>query len=157
MSLPEAERRKRQRSESPRKSQRILSFKAWCALNNFSEATGRRIIRAGKVRVIQLSERRIGIGEDDNADFQDRCARAPLLQCPGRIYRNVHCYESDVIKESVVIKGMSPPQTKRGAQARHFWPLVKDHVFAKLDHNGLPRSPSRLSWLVRRGRGIGRR
>ena len=72
--LCEVERRKR-RKESPRKSQRILSFKAWCALNNFSEATGRRIIRAGKVRVTQLSERRIGIGEDDNADFQARGAR----------------------------------------------------------------------------------
>jgi predicted site-specific integrase-resolvase len=40
-----------------------------------SEATGRRIIRAGKVRVTQLSERRIGIGEDDNADYQARGAR----------------------------------------------------------------------------------
>jgi predicted site-specific integrase-resolvase len=58
-----------------RKSQRILSFKYWCALNNISEAAGRRIIRAGKVRVTQLSDRRIGIGEDDNADFQTRCAR----------------------------------------------------------------------------------
>ena len=62
-------------NDSHRKSQRILSFKTWCALNNFSEATGRRIIRAGKVRVTQLSEQRIGIGEDDNADFQARCAR----------------------------------------------------------------------------------
>jgi predicted site-specific integrase-resolvase len=74
VSFCKAERR-RQRKESLRKSQRILSFKAWCALNSISEATGRRIIRAGKVRVTQLSERRIGIGEDDNADFQARCAR----------------------------------------------------------------------------------
>jgi predicted site-specific integrase-resolvase len=74
MSFPEAERRTHQRKDS-RRSQRILSFKDWCALNNISEATGRRIIRAGKVRVTQLSERRIGIGEDDNADFQARCAR----------------------------------------------------------------------------------
>jgi predicted site-specific integrase-resolvase len=70
MTLREAERRQRQRTESHRKSQRILTFKAWCALNSFSEATGRRLIRAGKVRVVRLSERRIGIGEDDNADFQ---------------------------------------------------------------------------------------
>jgi predicted site-specific integrase-resolvase len=62
-------------NETHRKSQRILSFKYWCALNNISEATGRRIIRAGKVRVTQLSDRRIGIGEDDNADYQTRCAR----------------------------------------------------------------------------------
>jgi hypothetical protein len=75
MSLREAERRNRQSKESRRKSQRILSFKQWCELNTISEATGRRIIAAGKVRVTQLSQRRIGVGEDDNADFQARCAR----------------------------------------------------------------------------------
>lgn len=75
MSLREAERRKRQRKESRRKSQRILSFRDWCRLNSISESTGRRIIAAGKVRVTHLSERRIGVGEDDNADFQWRCAR----------------------------------------------------------------------------------
>jgi hypothetical protein len=47
----------------------------WCALNNISEATGRRIIQAGNVRVTQLSERRMGIGEDDNADYQSGCTR----------------------------------------------------------------------------------
>jgi len=77
MSIGEAERRNRQRTESPRKSQRILSFKDWCRLNSISESTGRRIIAAGKVRVTQLSERRIGVGEEDNADFQARCARGP--------------------------------------------------------------------------------
>jgi hypothetical protein len=75
MSLREAERRRHQRKEYRRKSQRVLSFKDWCSLNNISEATGRRLIRAGKVRVIQLSERRIGVGEEDNADFQARGAR----------------------------------------------------------------------------------
>jgi hypothetical protein len=75
VSLREAERRKRQRKESRRKSQRILSFRDWCRLNSISESTGRRIIAAGKVRVTHLSERRIGVGEDDNADFQWRCAR----------------------------------------------------------------------------------
>ena len=74
MSLREAERRQRQRAESHRTSQRILTFKQWCALNSISEATGRRIVRAGKVRITRLSERRIGIGELDNADFQARCA-----------------------------------------------------------------------------------
>jgi hypothetical protein len=76
MTVREAERRQRQRAESHRnKSQRILSFKQWCQLNGISEATGRRLIRAGKVRVTRLSERRIGIGEDDNADFQAACAQ----------------------------------------------------------------------------------
>ena len=74
MSAREAERRQRQRQSSHR-SQRILTFRAWCQLNGISEATGRRLIRAGKVRVTQLSERRIGIGEDDNAEYQAACAR----------------------------------------------------------------------------------
>ena len=75
MTLREVERRQRQRETSHR-SQRILSFKQWCALNSISEATGRRIIRAGKVRITRLSERRIGIGEDDNAELQASCAQA---------------------------------------------------------------------------------
>jgi hypothetical protein len=75
MTVREAERRQRQRDESRRTSQKILSFKDWCQLNSISEATGRRLIRAGKVRVTRLSERRIGIGEDDNADYQTACAQ----------------------------------------------------------------------------------
>jgi hypothetical protein len=77
MSLCEAERRKRQRKESRRKSQKILSFRDWCRLNSISESTGRRIIAAGKIRVTQLSERRIGVGEDDKAhdDFRWRRVR----------------------------------------------------------------------------------
>jgi hypothetical protein len=74
MTLREGERRQRQREQS-RRSQRILSFKQWCELNAISAATGRRLIAAGKVRVTQLSERRIGIGEDDNAAFQQACLR----------------------------------------------------------------------------------
>jgi predicted site-specific integrase-resolvase len=62
--------------QTRRTSQRILTFKQWCALNAFSESTGRRIIRAGKVRVVRLSERRIGIGELDNAEYQAACARS---------------------------------------------------------------------------------
>jgi hypothetical protein len=75
MSLHEAERRNRQSKEARRTSQRILSFKQWCSLNSISEATGRRLIKAGKVRIVRLSERRIGIGENDNADFQASCTR----------------------------------------------------------------------------------
>jgi len=62
-------RESRQRETSHR-SQRILSFKQWCILNSISESTGRRLIRAGRIRVVKLSERRIGIGEDDNAAYQ---------------------------------------------------------------------------------------
>jgi hypothetical protein len=75
MTVREAERRARKRnaSEQPvRRSQRILTFKDWCALNSISISTGQRLIRAGKVRVVRLSKRRFGIGEDDNAEFQSR-------------------------------------------------------------------------------------
>jgi hypothetical protein len=76
MTTREAERRQRQRNKEPRQSQRILSFRQWCALNSFSEATGRRLIRKGKVKVVRLSERRIGISESDNCDYQQACAKA---------------------------------------------------------------------------------
>jgi hypothetical protein len=68
-----------------------------------------------------------------------------VLFCGRRSYHNVHCYESDVIKESRSIKAGSPPQRKRGAQPRHFWPLVKKYVFDQLDHHGLPR-PDDSDW-----------
>jgi hypothetical protein len=54
-------------------SRSILSFKDWRRLNFISESTGRRIIAAGKVRVTQLSERRVGISESANADDQAAC------------------------------------------------------------------------------------
>ena len=57
-----------------RRSQRILTFKQWCQLNGISESTGRRLIRAGKVKITRLSERRIGVSESDNADYQAACA-----------------------------------------------------------------------------------
>ena len=50
---------------------RVLTFRQWCAVNAFSEATGRRLIKAGDgPRVLQLSVRRIGIRESDNAAWQ---------------------------------------------------------------------------------------
>jgi predicted DNA-binding transcriptional regulator AlpA len=55
---------------------RVLSFRQWCALNNFSEATGRRVIKAGKgPPVLQLSARRLGIRESDNAAWQQTRVR----------------------------------------------------------------------------------
>jgi hypothetical protein len=68
-----------------------------------------------------------------------------VLQCGGRIYRHVHCYQSDVIKESHAIKGVSPSQKRRGGQPKPFWAEAKDHVFDRLDHHGLP-SPDDPVW-----------
>jgi predicted DNA-binding transcriptional regulator AlpA len=84
MTVREAERRARQRREAERRRQqaaqeatqnhrdRVLSFRMWCALNGFSTATGRRILKGDgpKPLVVQLSQRRIGIRESDNAAWQ---------------------------------------------------------------------------------------
>jgi predicted DNA-binding transcriptional regulator AlpA len=46
---------------------RVLTFKQWCEANAFSEKTGARILKSGTgPRVVQLSERRIGIRLSDN-------------------------------------------------------------------------------------------
>jgi hypothetical protein len=92
----EAERRQRQRQQSdpvrereiarighnagppltPAPLNRVLSFGQWCALNGFSKATGRRIVQRGEgPPVLQLSPRRIGIRESDNAAWQQARAR----------------------------------------------------------------------------------
>lgn len=54
----------------------VLTFLQWCALNGFSEATGRRIIKAGNgPPFIQLSERRIGVTVGNNRTWQATRAR----------------------------------------------------------------------------------
>ena len=54
----------------------ILSFKEWCRVNRFSERTGRRILASGHgPKTLQLSERRIGIREIDNAAWQESRVR----------------------------------------------------------------------------------
>jgi predicted DNA-binding transcriptional regulator AlpA len=51
---------------------RVLSFRQWCEINGFSRSTGQRIIAAGKgPRLIQLSERRIGIRLSDHRRWQE--------------------------------------------------------------------------------------
>jgi hypothetical protein len=56
----------------------VLSFKEWCAINGFSERTGRRILASGTgPTVLQLTSKRIGIRRRDNAVWQDARARQP--------------------------------------------------------------------------------
>jgi hypothetical protein len=51
---------------------RVMTFAQWCELNGFSPATGRRILSSGKgPKVLQLSDRRIGIRHGDNRRWQD--------------------------------------------------------------------------------------
>jgi hypothetical protein len=55
---------------------RVLSFRQWCELNGFSEATGRRLVAGGAGPIItQLSARRIGITIANNRVWQASRAR----------------------------------------------------------------------------------
>jgi hypothetical protein len=50
----------------------VLTFKQWCALNNFSERTGARVLgSSNKPKVLQLSDKRIGIRVRDNRTWQE--------------------------------------------------------------------------------------
>ncbi|MGZ3250642.1 MAG: hypothetical protein ACXU7E_13040 [Croceibacterium sp.] len=56
---------------------RVLTFRQWCALNNFSLASGRRLMKAGSgPAIVRLSPRRIGIKESANAIWQQSRERA---------------------------------------------------------------------------------
>jgi predicted DNA-binding transcriptional regulator AlpA len=89
MSIREAERRARQRREARRRWQgaqkaardhrdRVLSIREWAAVNGFSLATARRILKGDgpKPPVLQLSSRRLGIRESDNAAWQASCTQS---------------------------------------------------------------------------------
>jgi hypothetical protein len=54
-----------------RDDRRVMSFAAWCQLNGFSRDTGRRLFKSGRgPKIIQLSERRIGITFAANREWQ---------------------------------------------------------------------------------------
>jgi len=53
----------------------VMTFSAWCRLNSFSESTGKRVLASGACRYVQLSEKRKGITNRDNREYQERCAR----------------------------------------------------------------------------------
>ena len=78
ISQAEAEHRRRQSAQQAARDHRdrVLTFRMWCAVNEFSLATGWRIMKRGEgPRVLQLSPRRIGIRESDNAAWQAARAR----------------------------------------------------------------------------------
>src|SRR5262245_11179973 len=54
----------------------VLTKAEWCKLNRFSLRTGTNILSSGNgPRVLQLSERRIGIRVSDNRHWQESRAR----------------------------------------------------------------------------------
>jgi hypothetical protein len=66
-------RRQRQRErDRALDDDRVMTFGEWCQVNNFSEATGRRLRHAGKAAVfVQLSDRRIGCTVRSNREWQE--------------------------------------------------------------------------------------
>jgi hypothetical protein len=55
---------------------RVMTIKQWFEVNGFSEATGRRLLKAGKGPVItQISDRRVGVTVANNAKWQASRAR----------------------------------------------------------------------------------
>jgi len=60
---------------------RVLSFRDWCGINGFSEATGRRLRAAGKGPIfIRLSERRIGVTVRNNRQWQEARSSSAVEQ-----------------------------------------------------------------------------
>ena len=60
----------------PTASRRVMTFREWCELNSIAKNTGRRLMARGEgPRITRLSENRIGIREDHNAEWQDRRIR----------------------------------------------------------------------------------
>jgi hypothetical protein len=63
--------------DSERDDRRVLSFAVWCELNNISTDTGKRLLKSGRgPRVLQLSDRRIGITVAANREWQQARERA---------------------------------------------------------------------------------
>lgn len=55
----------------------VMPFSLWCEVNNFSEATGRRLRKAGKGPVFtQISDRRIGVTVKNNRIWQASRAKS---------------------------------------------------------------------------------
>ena len=54
---------------------RVIPWLEWCELRGLSLSTAERLMRAGKVKVTFLSERRKGVRTDHDAEFLDSCLR----------------------------------------------------------------------------------
>jgi hypothetical protein len=54
---------------------RVIPWKQWLVLRDLSEATGRRLAKAGRIKVTSLSARRIGVRTDHDREYLDSCLR----------------------------------------------------------------------------------
>jgi hypothetical protein len=54
----------------------VYPFLDWCKMRGISVPTGRRLIAAGRVKVTQLSDRRMGIRSDHDLEYLNNCLRA---------------------------------------------------------------------------------
>src|SRR5262245_50507525 len=51
---------------------RVMTFAEWCALNGFSQRTGRRLVKRGDgPPIVRLSPQRIGITVRHNREWQE--------------------------------------------------------------------------------------
>jgi hypothetical protein len=58
-----------------------MPFSLWCRINDFSEATGRRLRKAGRGPIFtQLSDRRIGVTVRHNREWQESRAMRDAAQ-----------------------------------------------------------------------------
>ena len=69
--------RARREAQAPQQSvpgfQRVMPFADWCRTKGFSVNTGKRLRKAGKIRVVQLSPGRVGVTESADAEFMRSC------------------------------------------------------------------------------------
>jgi hypothetical protein len=76
--------RQRHQPEQPRQPiPRIIPWEEWLELRRISDGTGRRLRKAGKVKVTQLSPRRIGVREDHDREFLESCLVPPPAKGDG--------------------------------------------------------------------------
>jgi hypothetical protein len=72
--VTERERARRARARSAPPTIVVTPFLDWCALRGISAATGRRLVAAGKLRVVRLSKRRLGVRSDDDEMYLAACS-----------------------------------------------------------------------------------
>jgi hypothetical protein len=72
--------RRRREAEPPQQPvpgfEKVLPFSQWCRLKGFSVNTGKRLVREGRVKVIRLSQKRIGVSESADRQFMQACESA---------------------------------------------------------------------------------